>query len=310
LSSLIGSSPSPPADDREYQHVTGLPPLPAEKRPIAVPGPTGGEGPSRIPISQIGPNPYQPRRDFNEQDLDELAASIRRQGLLQPLVVCPDIGPDAPTPYLLVAGERRLRAARKAGLEAVDCVVRSATRDQMLEFALVENIHRRDLNPVERAAAYRQFVERLALTHEEAAERLSQPRATVSNYLRIMDLQEETQALIAGGALSFGHAKVLGALVEEPARQVALAHRVAAEGLSVRQLERLVTGPGGAAPSGPGAVKPPYLRDLEGQLSQAVGTRVTIQPARAKDSGRVVIEYCSLDEFDRIAALLGAKLES
>jgi ParB family chromosome partitioning protein len=309
LSSLIVNS-ADLADDRTYQHVTGLPPV--GQFQLRRPQPAG-EGMVQLPVADIGANPYQPRRDFDEADLAALADSIAREGILQPIVVAAAGEGDEEHRYRVVAGERRLRAARQAGLETVPCVVREATAQQMLQWALIENIQRTDLNPIERAEAYRAYVDRFDLTQAEAAEQLGQPRATVANYLRLLALPQSVQSRIAGGALSFGHAKVLASLTDEPERQERLARAAVDQGLSVRALEELIAA--GDAPGPPNAErvassKPAYLRDLEAQLSEAVGMHVTIRPGRARHTGRVVIRYGSLDDFDRLTAALGAKLES
>ncbi len=312
LSSLIVNS-AEEDDDKAYQHVTGLPPV----GHVPAVGEVAGKSTDRlvdVPVDQIGPNPYQPRQAFNEDDLAALAESIQQQGVLQPLVLAPSTAPHPEHPYVLVAGERRLRAAKRLGRQAVPCVVREATPQQMLEWALVENLQRTDLNPIERAEAYRSYVDRFDLTHAQAAERLGQPRPTVTNYLRLLDLQLDVQAMIASGELSFGHAKVLAGLLAEPQRQLALARRAARDQLSVRELERLAAEPAAGAEEPPrrrpAPEKPPYLRDIEEQLCQAVGTRVAVRPGRRKHTGRVVIDYYSLDDFDRIVAALGVALES
>jgi len=305
LSSLISTPIEPSADAGHYQ-----PAAAGGQHPPHVPPPHEPTGrPVEIPVDAIGPNPYQPRRRFNDADLAELAASIRQQGVLQPLIVARAAEQSGPHAFIVVAGERRLRAARQAGLPAVPCVVREATPQQMLEWALVENIQRADLNPVERARAYQEYIDRFSLGQAEAAERLGQPRTTVANYLRILDLEDEIQTMLTDGTLSFGHAKVLAGLTEG---RLALARRAARRGLSVRQLEALAGGSpahaGGARP--PARQRPAYLVDAEDQMTRALGTKVSIHPARAKNTGRVVIEYYSLDDFDRIAAALGVSLES
>lgn len=264
-----------------------------------------------IETSQIAANPYQPRGRFADEQMNSLAASIKRQGVLQPLVVCRSNKAGAGHPYVLIAGERRLRAAQIAGLSSVPCVVKSAEPVQMLEWALVENIQRADLNPIERARGYRQYMDRFALSQAELAERLSQPRTTIANCLRILELCDEVQDMLQSGNLSFGHGKVLAALTAKPDQQVSLARRVVAEGLSVRDLERLVAEAmtQGSAKAGQGAVprrdRPSYLGDLEQRLAGAVGTRVRIVPGRKKNTGRIVLEYYNLDDFDRIAGKLG-----
>ena len=312
LSSLISNSISSPPDGQYESHAD-----PAGRSDLESASPSSAaQGvPVEIPMDDIGPNPYQPRRQFLEAELAELADSIRQQGIIQPLVVAPSDAPASGHAYTLVAGERRLRAARRTGLQAVPCVVRQATAQQMLEWALVENIQRTDLNPLERARAYREYLDRFSLTHADGAERLGQKRTTVTNYLRILELQDEVQGFVGDGALSFGHAKVLAGLIDHRDRQVQLAQRAVSERLSVRELERLA----GASPAGEGSVKPkaesrpgkpPYIQNLEEQLTSTVGTRVTVHPGRARHTGRISVEYYSLEDFDRITATLGLKLES
>jgi len=278
--------------------------------------------PREIRIEEISPNPYQPRREFTPDELNELAASIREQGIIQPLVVCPANGggaapggsvPGVATPYVLIAGERRLRASRLAGLSTVPCVVRQATPRQMLELALIENLQRADLNPVERAVAYRDYMDRFNITQQEAAQRLGLPRATIANTLRVLDLSDDVQQLLLKGKLTFGHAKVLAGLAHRTELQLVMAQRVANEDLSVRHLEGLIA----AATTQQSQTilrepkqKPPYIRDLEDQLTATVGTKVFIQPGRAKNTGRILIDYYSLEDFDRIAENLGLRLQS
>ena len=317
ISSLISNSVQLGENDGQYQGATdaGPTPAPGDGAPAE-----HADAVLQIGVEQIATNPFQPRRDFHEGDLRELADSIARQGVLQPLIVTKSDDADVDQSHLLIAGERRLRAARLAGLEMVPCVVREATRQQMLEWALVENIHRADLNPIERAQAYRSYVDRFGLTHSEAAERLAQPRTTVSHYLRILDLCESIQQMIASGTLSFGHGKVLAALAGQQDAQELIAKRVIDDNLSVRDLEQLLAERSDATPAEPGIeedpaagrrpAKPPYIRDLEEQLTQVVGTRVLIRPGRAKNTGKVVIDYYSLEDFDRIGDLLGLKVET
>lgn len=313
LSSLI-SSLTGVADDAQYQPAA-IPPGQEGKAPVPV-----AQGPSHdaaqgIGIDQISANPFQPRRDFPQQELADLSASIARHGILQPLLVTRS-EPGAERPYVLIAGERRLRAAALAGRGAVPCVVCDATREEMIEWAMVENIHRSDLNPIERAEAYQQCLNRFGLTQADLAERLGEPRATIANYLRILELHNDVRAMLVSGTITFGHAKVLAGLVGRPETQVELARRVASESLSVRVLEEIVStvglGDGGARVGDllPPRPKPAYIRDLEERLTAAVGTRVFIRPGRAKHTGRVVIEYYSLDDFDRLSLRLGVAPEA
>lgn len=301
---------------------------PPARTPIKIPTQAAAEHPVpearqvELPIAQIAPNPYQPRRDFDADQLAELAATIAQQGILQPLLVAPaDLSQRslphavAGKPYTLIAGERRLRAAVKAGLQTVPCVVRQANPRQMLEWAIIENIQRSDLNPIDRARGYRDYLDRFNLTATQAAERLGQPRATIANYLRLLDLCDDLQQMLVDGRLTFGHAKILAGLPGRPAKQLALAGKVTAKGLSVRQLEALVASEQqGRCPdagrSRRARAKEPYILDLEEQLTRAVGTRVTIATGRAKHTGRITIDFYSLDDFDRITQALGLEVES
>ncbi len=269
--------------------------------------------PRNIPIDQIAANPHQPRRNFNEAELLDLTQSIRQQGILQPLIITKAKKSMALTePFVLIAGERRLRAARRAKLSAVPCVLREATEQQIIEWAVIENIQRSDLNPIERGEAYRDCMERFNLTQEQVGQRLGQARATIANHLRILWLCKEVKELISIGSLSFGHAKILAGLAGQDSRQVDLARRVVGEGLTVRKLEELTAvglGQKVSAKSDSNVKKPvqkaAYIRDIEEQLTEIVGTRVTVLPGRAKHRGRIVVDYYSLDDFDRIAGSLG-----
>jgi ParB family chromosome partitioning protein len=273
----------------------------------------GPAGQTEIGVDQIAPNPYQPRRDFDEQGLAELAESIRQQGILQPLIVAQQAGDaEGVTSFVVIAGERRLRAARLAGLAKVPCIVRRATPQQMLEWALVENIQRSDLNPIDRARAYREYMDRFALNQAAAAERLAQPRATVANYLRLLELDVAIQDLLRTGELSFGHAKVLASLAGEPQRQLVLARKAIAANLSVHQLQRLIDAGAGRSVlvRKQQRTREAYLDDLEARLSEIVGTKVVILPGRGRNRGRIVIQYNSLQDFDQIAAKLGLDEEA
>ena len=307
LSSLISSSVPPSEGSENYQAVA------EESAPPKTPHPVDASSSKHrdIPIEQIAPNPFQPRQRFDPTDLGELAASIRQHGLIQPLVVAPAPG-SAERPYALIAGERRLRAAEQAGVSAVACIVRQASPREMLEWALVENIHRKDLNAIERAEAYRAYIDQFRLTQADAAQRLGQPRATVSNYLRMLDLCDGARRLLIEGRLSFGHGKVLASLTGLPERQGELARRAAEGGWSVRQLAEAVeagrAGPAGKKPKTETA-RPAYLADLEARLTEAVGTRVRIQPGRTRHTGRIVLDYYSLEDFDRISGAFGLKAD-
>lgn len=253
-----------------------------------------------IPVDQIRRNPSQPRRAFDDTKLAALAASLKARGVLQPIVVRP-----ADAGYELVAGERRLRAAKLAGVSELPAIVRAAKDDELLELALIENVQRADLNPVERARAYRVLHERHGLPHEEIGKRMGEDRATVSNYLRILSLHDSVLALVATESLGIGHAKVLLG-VSDTHSQILLAERVVAEDWSVRQLEGAVAAlKKGEKPAPKVKMARPAVQDLEERLSTAIGTRVQIKEGRKRHAGRLVIDYYSLDDFQRIVARLG-----
>jgi ParB family chromosome partitioning protein len=258
-----------------------------------------------VPVDEIRQNPMQPRRSFGEQGLASLAASIRSKGALQPVLIRPAAGG-----YELVAGERRLRAARIAGLAEIPAIVRSVPDHELLELALVENIHREDLNPIDRARAYRALQERYDLSHEEIAQRLGDDRSTIANYVRLLGLSEELVSLVSSNELGVGHAKALLGL-SDPNLQTSLGQRVVREGWSVRRLEAAVAeAKHGEAPRAREPKVRPAVTNMEQKLGEALGTRVIIRESRRRHSGRIVIEYYSLDDFERIVMLLGVPEES
>jgi len=256
-----------------------------------------GEEVVLVPLADVRPGPHQPRQDFGQGHLDELAASIRESGVLQPILVRPGaVG------YEIVAGERRARAARLAGLTEIPALVRAYDDDQVMLLSLVENVQRRDLNPIDRAQAYKRLVGRLSITHEEAARRLGLERSSVTNMIRLLELPEEVRELVRGAALSMGHARALLGLADD-LDQLKLAERIIKEGLSVRAVEDLVRAGSAAAPrrrSNPR--KTPEVAALETELRGVLGTKVAIRDRRGR--GRIQIEYYSPDEFERILELL------
>jgi ParB family chromosome partitioning protein len=260
-----------------------------------------------IPVASVHPNPYQPRSEINTEELHALATSIRKDGLLQPVVVR-----SRGDRFELVAGERRWRACIEAGLEHIPALVRVADDRQMLEWALVENLQRENLNPVERAKAYERYCREFKLGPEDLGSRLGEDRTTVTNYLRLLDLSDEVLGFVVKGQLSMGHARALLAIAH-PTRREKLAHSVVRNGLSVRATESLVkqhrdeSSPLEAAPKLVSA-RDANIRDLENRLSTAVGTKVTIKTGKGKNRGRLAIEYYNLDDFDRIARKLGADI--
>lgn len=279
--------------------------------PQAAPGESNGDPAAavrQIPIDQIAANPHQPRRKFDPRELDELTQSIESEGVLQPILLSEGIENTEGKPFVLIAGERRLRASKQAGLTEIPGIVRAASRRQMIEWALIENIQRADLNPIERAEAYREYMDRFKLSQAQTAERLGQARPTVANYLRLLDLCDEVRTLIMDGKLSFGHAKVLAGLGGTPRRQLRLARRIVGEGMSVRKLETMAAEDESSGAKGKDSKtpdKPAYIVDLEKRMTETLGNRVTIHPSRKKNSGRVVLDYSNLDDFDRIAQALG-----
>lgn len=261
--------------------------------------------PAEIPTGRIEPNPYQPRQDFDEAGIEELMASIQSSGIIQPVVV----RPKGDGRYELVSGERRLRAAEALGLETVPAVIRDVPDDRLLEMALIENIQRRDLNPIEKGKAFRDFMARYHLTQEEAARRVGVDRASLANHVRLLDLPEEIQILVRRQALAMSHARTIAGL-GDPADQLELAKRAIRDGMSVRQLERavqrLVQGPGGGhrpVAGGP-KVATPQVQALENELRSLLGTKVRIEEGRKAGSGRIVVEYYTYDDFDRILAAI------
>ncbi|BBY44927.1 chromosome partitioning protein ParB [Mycolicibacterium celeriflavum] len=263
-----------------------------------------------IDPSSIEPNPRQPRQVFDEEALGELVHSIREFGLMQPIVVRALPG-DAPGPirYQLVMGERRWRAAQQAGLEAIPAIVRETSDDGMLRDALLENIHRVQLNPLEEAAAYQQLLDEFGVTHDELASRIGRSRPLITNMIRLLRLPIAVQRRVAAGVLSAGHARALLALEAGPEQQEELAARIVAEGLSVRATEEAVTLANRAGPAAPSSPKRkpismPGLQDVAERLSTAFDTRVTVSLGKRK--GKIVVEFGSVDDLQRIVELMSA----
>ncbi|MFV0259829.1 MAG: ParB/RepB/Spo0J family partition protein [Acidimicrobiales bacterium] len=252
-----------------------------------------------IPVGAIAPNARQPRRQFDTAELAALARSIGQLGVLQPILVR-HIDADR---YELIAGERRWRAAAQAGLRSVPALVRDVDDQLSLEEAIVENLHRADLNPLEEAAAYQQLIEEFALTQDEVAQRVGRSRSAVANLLRLFQLPTTVQRLVAGGSLSAGHARALLALTD-PAMQAELARRVIEHDLSVRQLEALVRQDQGGSRrrSNRGPDRPPGLLEVETGLADSLDTRVRVQLKAGR--GRVTLEFADLEDLDRIYRLL------
>lgn len=260
------------------------------------PGGSGAGGPGReVPVELIRRSPYQPRVKIDPEALEELTRSVQAHGVVQPVIVRP-VGADR---YELVAGERRWRAAQAAGLETVPAVVREVSDEVALSIAIIENIQREDLTPLEEARGVARLIEEFSMTHREVAEAVGRSRPAVSNLLRLLDLNEDVRARLEGGELEMGHARALLALSGPPQSRVA--RLVAERGLSVRQTEALVRRmqEGGDEGAGEGADRDPDIGRLETRLGDLIGSEVNIRHGK-RGSGRLVIRYHSLDELDGI----------
>ncbi|UJP15423.1 ParB/RepB/Spo0J family partition protein [Limosilactobacillus fermentum] len=269
----------------------------------APPGP--GEVVRGLAVDSIRPNPYQPRRTFDQEGLAELARSIEAAGVFQPIIVRrPDPNLNR---YELIAGERRLRATKMTERETIPAIVRVLDDQTMMEVAVLENLQREDLSPLEEAQAYQTLIERLDLTQAQVAARLGKSRPYIANYLRLLGLPEEVKQMLASGELSMGQARTLLGVKDER-RLVELAKRVANEGLTVRQLEEIVAGINKKGRQKP-VVKSanPYLREAESQLAGKLGTKVSLQAKRR--GGKIVIPYGSNQDLNRILELLGVHFD-
>lgn len=262
-----------------------------------------GTIPTELPIDQIKPNPHQPRRQFNDAGLADLAASLKTNGLIQPIIVR-----KVESGYQLVAGERRLRAAKIAGLTAIPAIVREIDSFTQAQLALVENVQREDLNPLDRALAYRTLLTQLGLTQAELAARIGEDRSSVANFLRLLELAEPVKTLVRDGKLSLGHAKILAG-VADILEQERLGNLVVSQDLSVRNLERLLQQPNEAPTSKKSATPSAHLLELEKTFARQLGMRVQIKSGGNKSKGRIIIHYGSLDQFDQLQEKLGISTE-
>jgi ParB family chromosome partitioning protein len=266
-----------------------------------MPGPPVGAHFAELPLDSIVPNPQQPRKVFDDDALAELVTSIKEVGLLQPVVVR-QVGPGE---YELIMGERRWRACHEAGLTAIPAIVRATDDEKLLLDALLENLHRAQLNPLEEAAAYDQLLKDFNCTHDQLADRIGRSRPQVSNTLRLLKLSAKVQSRVAAGVLSAGHARALLS-VEDSEEQDRLAHRVVAEGLSVRATEEIVALMTGTAPTPAtrakkpraGALVSPALGDLATRLSDRFETRVKVDLGQKK--GKITVEFASMEDLERI----------
>jgi ParB family chromosome partitioning protein len=271
-------------------------------KPVAIPSqaPESGLAVTSIPISQIEPNHLQPRTVFDPGRLQELSNSIETNGIIQPLLVR-----KKGSHYELVAGERRLRAAKMAGLTSVPAIVQDYTDERLLEVALVENIQREDLNPIETAQALERLTREMNLSHEEIASRTGKDRTTITNMIRLLRLPAEVQLLLAERRLSMGHARAILGLAT-PELQVQLADKAAAQGFSVRQVERLVKKINEPRDPGEKALQDPNIKAAIAELEGTLGTRVRIVE-KTDQRGRIEIEYYSQDELQRVFELIVSK---
>lgn len=276
----------------------------------AAPASVSGAHFAELPVDAITPNPRQPREVFDEEELEELAKSIKEVGLLQPVVVrSSGRDEDGLDRYELVMGERRWRACKEAGLEAIPAIVRATEDEKLLLEALLENLHRAQLNPLEEAAAYDQLLQDFSCTHDQLAERVGRSRPHVTNTLRLLKLTPSVQSRLAGGTISAGHARALLG-IDDPDEQDRLAQRIVAENLSVRAIEEMLIlrdsdpKPAQTTSRGPRAGKrvSPALTDLAGRLSDRFETRVKVDLGQKK--GKIVVEFASVEDLERILKTL------
>ncbi|HDH04125.1 MAG TPA: ParB/RepB/Spo0J family partition protein [Nitrospirae bacterium] len=270
-----------------------------------IPGKERGKGETKgvleLDIKSITPNEYQPRKVFNDTALNDLVASIKEKGVIQP-VIARRISGDS---YQLIAGERRWRAAKIAGLASIPAIIKEAAPAEALELALIENIQREDLNPIETAGAFQRLINDFRMTHDDLSRKVGKDRATVTNYLRILKLPSGIREWIAEGSLSIGHAKAL-LQVENQGLRTNIAKKIIRNGLSVRETEALckkASSPLAGPPSGSVATKDPQIASLEEKLMHSLGTKVRLIH-KSNKKGRIEIEYYSLEELDRLLETL------
>jgi ParB family chromosome partitioning protein len=289
LDALLGGA----YDEIEAEPISGTP----------TPGTPPVADPSRatLPVTLIDPNPFQPRRTFDPLELSALVQSIQQHGVVQP-IVARKVGDR----FQLVAGERRLRAAQEAGLAEVPASVIEADDQKVFEIAIVENLQRTDLNAIEKARAFRDYLERFGATQDELAMRLSLDRSTVSNFIRLLELPPSIQQTVEAGKLSQGHARALLS-ISDPAKQHEVCRRIVTDGLSVRQVEALVAAErpskSKAKPAAGDSPRTAHITELEGTLRECLGTRVEIR-LQGKDQGQIVVEFANNDEFERLVEML------
>jgi ParB family chromosome partitioning protein len=281
-------------------HRQDAPSSPPEQAPESAPNP----GLRRLPIESLTPSRDQPRKHFDEERLRQLSESLRNQGMIQPIVVTPA----GPGRYLIVAGERRWRASQMAGIHEVPVIVRNTEDHERLELALVENIQRTDLNPLEEARAYQQLMDLRGYTHEQLSERLGRDRSTITNVIRLLKLPDQVQEAVRSGRLSMGHARALLGLRRET-DMIELGRQVVRSGLSVRATEqavrRLLRADTEETPSSESDQRQVIVEELEGRLRRRLGVRARIRTKSARKGGGVLeIPYADLDELDRVLHIL------
>jgi len=309
LSSLVSTQPAVPVAAVGRGEMASNLDMPAKDlQPTAAQpqsaGAVGGSGVSYLELSQISANPEQPRTHFAEQEISELAESIKAHGILQAILVRPFNGS-----YQIVAGERRFRAAQKAGLTQVPVLIRDLSERETLEIAIIENVQRQGLNPIEEALGYQRLLEDFSLTPQEVGERVGKDRASIANAVRLLKLPSQIQEMVKDGRLSAGHAKAI-LTVKEPAAQMGLANKIIQENLSVRAIEAIVSREVSIeAPKGGGSVvssnssAEPLYPELEERLRNVLGTKVTI--TRTRKGGAIALHFYSDEELDRLIQLLG-----
>lgn len=289
LESLIGSTAQPLRPQGQQDSEQGkFPPDSRLKQSIR-----------EVPVGSIEPNPYQPRTKWDQEQLEELANSIRENGIIQPILLR-----ETEHGYQVIAGERRLRAAEIIGLEKVPAIVRQAEDSEMMELALIENIHRSDLSPLERAQAYQHYIETFELNQTDAAKRLGEDRSVLANHLRLLGLHRDIKRMISDKILSMGHARALLGL-ENDQQRLKVARIIEKKGLSVRETENMVRNIVKGVPKKEKPDKPAHIMDIENRLKECLGTKVTVDAKKNGQRGKIIIEFYSLDDFDRLSEKIG-----
>ncbi|EGM51969.1 ParB/RepB/Spo0J family partition protein [Ligilactobacillus salivarius] len=260
-----------------------------------------------LEISEIRPNPYQPRKTFNEEALEELAKSIKKSGVFQPIIV----RKSSVKGYEIIAGERRYRASKLAKKTEIPAIIREFNEEQMMEVAVLENLQREDLTPLEEAEAYNTLMEKLNLTQTQVSERLGKSRPYIANYLRLLGLPGKVKLMLQDGSLSMGQARTLLAVKDEQ-KLIELAEKTVKEGLTVRQLEQLVAQINGKKPKKAKKQANPYelyIKQTENLLQEKFGTKVAVKSNAKSGKGKIEIDYLSIDDFNRIMDILKIKLD-